>query len=385
MKYDVVVIGGRVAGSTAAYHAARLGLSVLLLERNPEIGTPVQCAGGVSDSFFKSTGLKPLPEFTCTRIRAAAVNGPLGARIVTENPVVRGYILERKSFDKYLALRAAEAGADVLTMSIAGDLIFREGSVSGVMFRGPDGVQEVECGMVIAADGVQSSIARKAGLETGFRPADLCSCVQYEVAGMDVDPETMEFYFGSRFAPSGYLWVFPKGEGRANVGLGIRRKSCSERGPLSYLNRFMEERGFKRIEFNAGAVPVCGPIERTFTDGLLVVGDAAGQVDPLTGGGIHLAAECAKIAGEVAAEAIESGRVDGRFLSRYEMRWRKKIGKNLERSLKFRKILDGLGDEELDALLRSLEGKDLSSISKISLLRILKDYPSMLRILRDIL
>lgn len=385
MKYDVVVIGGRVSGSTAAYHAARLGLKVLVLERNPEIGTPVQCAGGVSDTFFKSTGLKPLPEFTCTRIRAAAVNGPLGASILTRNPIVRGYILERKSFDKYLALRAAEAGADVLTMSMAKDLIFREGSVGGVVFRCPDGVHEVECGMVIAADGVQSSIARKAGLETGFRPGEICSCVQYEAAGVDVDPETMEFYFGSRFAPSGYLWVFPKGEGRANVGLGVRRKNCSERGPLSYLNKFMEDRGFKRIEFNAGAVPVCGPIEKTFTDGLLVVGDAAGQVDPLTGGGIHVAAECAKIAGEVAAEAIESGRVDGKFLSRYEIRWRKKVGKNLERSLRFRKILDGLSDEELDSLLRSLEGKDLSSISKISLLRILKNYPSILRTLRDML
>lgn len=75
MKYDVVVIGGRVSGSTAAYHAARLGLKVLVLERNPEIGTPVQCAGGVSDTFFKSTGLKPLPEFTCTRIRQLQLTG----------------------------------------------------------------------------------------------------------------------------------------------------------------------------------------------------------------------------------------------------------------------------------------------------------------------
>ncbi|MGB9837881.1 NAD(P)/FAD-dependent oxidoreductase [Methanothermobacter sp.] len=385
MRYDLVVVGGRVAGSIAAYHAAKKGLRVLMLEGNPEIGTPVQCAGGVSDSFFRSTGIKPLPEFTCTRIKAAAINGPYGASITTRNPMIRGYIIERKIFDKYLALRASEAGADVLAGSRVKDLIFHDGSVSGVKFRGPDGTHEVESDIVIAADGIQSGVGRRAGLDTRFRPGELCSCVQYEAAGVDVDTETIEFYFGSRFAPSGYLWVFPKGDGRANVGLGVRRSSCSEVGPLMYLNRFMSDKGFKRIEFNAGAVPVCGPIERTFTDGMLVVGDAAGQVDPLTGGGIHVAAECAKIAGEVAAEAVEHGRFDGKFLSLYEKKWRSKVGRNLERSLRFRRALDALDDEELDALLRSVEGKNLSSISKISLLRVLKDYPSMLRVLKDIL
>ncbi|QHN08355.1 NAD(P)/FAD-dependent oxidoreductase [Methanothermobacter sp. THM-2] len=385
MKYDLVVVGGRVAGSIASYHAAKNGLRVLMLERNPEIGTPVQCAGGVSDSFFKSTGIKPLPEFTCTRINAATINGPYGASFTTRNPIVRGYIIERKIFDKYLALRAAEAGADVLTASNVKGLIFHEGSVSGVTFRGPDGTREVESDIVIAADGIQSGVGRMARLDTRFRPGKLCSCAQYEVAGFDVDDETMEFYFGSTFAPSGYLWVFPKGDGRANVGVGIRRTRCSDNGPLHYLNRFISGKGCSKLEFNAGAVPVAGPIRRTYTDGLLVAGDAAGQVDPLTGGGIHIAAECAMIAADVAIEAVESQRTDSSFLSKYEGIWRDRIGKNLDRSLKFRKVLDGLSDDELDELIGSFDGKDLNSISKISLLQVLRYYPKILGMLKNML
>ncbi|MDI9615435.1 NAD(P)/FAD-dependent oxidoreductase [Methanothermobacter sp.] len=385
MKYDLVVVGGRVAGSIAAYYAAKNGLQVLMLEGNPEIGTPVQCAGGVSDSFFKSTGIKPLPEFTCTRINAASINGPHGASITTRNPIIRGYILERKVFDKYLALRAAEAGADVLAGSRVKDLIFQDGSVSGVKFRGPDGTHEVESDIVIAADGIQSGIGRVAGLDTRFRPGEVCSCAQYEVAGFDVDDETMEFYFGSAFSPSGYLWVFPKGDGRANVGVGIRRRRCFDNGPLHYLNQFISRAGCSKLEFNAGAVPVAGPIRKTYTDGLIVVGDAAGQVDPLTGGGIHIAAECAIIAADVASDAIESQRTDAAFLSKYESTWRERIGKNLERSLKFRKVLDGLSDDELDSVIRSFEGKDLNSISKISLLKILRDYPGILKMLKCML
>ncbi len=385
MKYDLVVVGGRVAGSIAAYHAAKNGLRVLMLEGNPEIGTPVQCAGGVSDSFFRSTGIKPLPEFTCTRINAAAINGPYGASVTTRNPIIKGYIIERKIFDKYLALRAADSGADVLAGSRVKDLMFHEGSVSGVKFRGPDGTHEVESSIVIAADGIQSGVGRMAGLDTRFRPGELCSCAQYEVAGFDVDDETMEFYFGSTFAPSGYLWVFPKGDGRANVGVGIRRTRCSDNSPLHYLNQFISRAGCSKLEFNAGAVPVAGPIRKTYTDGLLVVGDAAGQVDPLTGGGIHVAAECAMIAADVATEAVESQRTDSGFLSKYESTWHERIGKNLERSLKFRKVLDGLSDDELDSLIRSFEGKDLNSISKISLLKILRDYPGILKMLKCML
>ncbi|MDI9618107.1 NAD(P)/FAD-dependent oxidoreductase [Methanothermobacter sp.] len=385
MKYDLVVVGGRVAGSIAAYQAAKNGLQVLLLEGNPEIGTPVQCAGGVSDSFFKSTDIKPLPEFTCTRITAATINGPYGASITTGNPIIRGYIIERKIFDKYLALRAAEAGADVLAGSRVKDLMFHEGSVSGVKFRGPDGTCEVKSGIVIAADGIQSCVGRMAGLNTRFRPGELCSCAQYEVTGFDVDDETMEFYFGSVFAPSGYLWVFPKGDGRANVGVGVRRTRCSDNGPLHYLNRFISRAGCSRLEFNAGAVPVGGPIRKTYTDGLLVVGDAAGQVDPLTGGGIHVAAECATIAADVATDAIESQRTDAAFLSKYEDTWREQIGKNLDRSLKFRKVLESLSDDELDTLIGSFDGKDLNSISKISLLKILRHYPKILKMLKNIL
>ncbi|MBC7099914.1 hypothetical protein H5T52_12570 [Candidatus Bipolaricaulota bacterium] len=116
----------------------------------------------------------------------------------------------------------------------------------------------------------------------------------------------------------------------------------------------------------------------------MVVGDAAGQVDPLTGGGIHIAAECAKIAGETASEAIEMGRADAEFLKRYEKRWYRRVGANIKRSLKYRKILNQLTDEDINKLVESLKGGELNLFST-SLLRLVKDYPNILRILKEIL
>ncbi|MBC7089309.1 MAG: NAD(P)/FAD-dependent oxidoreductase [Methanobacteriales archaeon] len=384
MKYDLIVVGGRVAGSISSFHAAREGLDVLMVEKNPEIGTPVQCAGGVSDTFFKSMKIKPLAQFTCSRIRGACIHAPSGASFLTDDPIIKGYIVERKIFDKYLAIRAAEQGTEIMLNTIAKDLIIKDGKVGGVIVKKDGQTFDICSDIVIAADGIQSKIARKAGLDTRFRVDEICSCAQSEMVGVNIKKEIMELYFGNRTAPGGYLWVFPKGEERANIGVGIRRRKWNAKSAQYYLKRFTSKLDATEIEFNIGAVPIGGPVKRTYTDGLMVVGDAAGQVDPLTGGGIHIAAECAKIAGEIASEAIEMGRADAEFLKRYEKRWYKRVGANIKRSLKYRKILNQLTDEDINKLVESLEGGELNLFST-SLLRFVKDYRNILRILKEIL
>jgi len=146
------------------------------------------------------------------------------------------------------------------------------------------------------------------------------------MVGVNIKKEIMELYFGNRTAPGGYFWAFPKGEERANIGVGIRRREWNAKSAQYYLKKFTSKLDATEIEFNIGAVPIGGPVKRAYTDGLMVVGDAAGQVDPLTGGGIHIAAKCAKIAGETALEAIEVGRTDAEFLKRYEKRWYRRVG-----------------------------------------------------------
>jgi digeranylgeranylglycerophospholipid reductase len=382
MNYDVVVVGGRVSGSIASMYASKNGANVLMIEKHQEIGTPVQCAGGVSDSFFEKIDIKPSSEYTLARVCGATIYSPDGNSVSSKNKILKGRVLERKNFDKNLAIQSANAGTEIMLKTTVKGLIRENGQVTGVVAKHLGKTIEIPTKIVIAADGIESNIAQSYGLESRFNPKDICSCAQFEMVGLDVDPEMMKFYFGQEIAPGGYAWIFPKGDDRANVGLGIR---SSQGTAYNYLQKFAEKLGGKKVEFNVGAVPVGGPIPKTYGNGLIVVGDAAGQVDPVTGGGIHVSAECAKIAGIVAAEAIQKEDYSEKSLKNYEKVWKKQVGKNLEKSLRFRKIFDKLDDEDINNLLKSAQNNNFDSISKLSILKLLKGYPELLKLLRSIL
>ncbi|MCK9152170.1 geranylgeranyl reductase family protein [Methanobacterium alcaliphilum] len=382
MNYDIIVVGGRVSGSISSLFASKNGADVLMIEKHQEIGTPVQCAGGVSDSFFKHMEMDPLSHNICTRVEGAKINTPDGNSISAKNKGLYGYILERKLFDKDLAIKSADAGTDIMLKTTLKDLIIENGTVKGVVVRHNGELIEIRSKIVIAADGVESQTAKKAGLDTHFKIEDLCSCAQYEMVGLDVDTNLMEFHFGSNISPGGYIWIFPKGGNRANVGIGVRN---SPGNAHYYLQKFISQLNATPVEFNVGAVPVGGPVKKTYTDGLLVVGDAAGQVDPLTGGGIHISAKCGKIAGEISAEAIKKEDTSSKFLKKYENSWKKNVGSGLEKSLKYRKIFDKLTDEDLNNLLKAIQDQNLDSVSTFSLLKMVKGYPQLLKLLRSIL
>jgi digeranylgeranylglycerophospholipid reductase len=262
------------------------------------------------------------------------------------------------------------------------DLIIRNGKVSGVIAKHLGKTMEIEADVVIAADGIESNIARMAGLNSLWNINDMCSCVQYKMVGVPTDPNYMQFYFGNEIAPGGYVWIFPNDNGVTSVGIGVR---SSKKTAYEYLNSFISRFNGKIIEINVGGVPVSGNIKKTYTDGLMVVGDAAGHVNPITGGGIDLAASCAKIAGLVAADAIKSGDTSSKFLKRYEKLWKEEIGDLMKSSIKYRKVFDKLNDKELNALAKFMKGRDLDNITTKSLLGLLKDSPSLFRLLKDVI
>jgi digeranylgeranylglycerophospholipid reductase len=195
------------------------------------------------------------------------------------------------------------------------------------------------------------------------------------MVGIDVkSPEVMEFYFGSKITPGGYAWIFPKGEEMANVGIGILGDRMW-RPAIEYLKNFVDSRPELRdgrvIEINGGGVPVGGPIPKTVKDNLLIVGDAARQVNALTGGGIDSAMRAGDIAGEVAAKAVAEGEVSEKRLMEYEKRWRKQMEKRLERYLKAKDVLLSMSDEELDKLAKALQGVEFDKISLTDMLKVL--------------
>jgi len=384
-KYDIVVVGAGPAGSMAARAAAREGASVLLFDKRRELGVPVQCGEALNEDVLKELDIRLDPRWALSKTNAVKLVSPSGIEVrIAERKVVGkiGYILDRKIFDKYLTTLAAKGGADIMVGTLVDGLILEDGKPKGVRVRGANGRLEVRAEVIIAADGVGSRVARWAGLNTYLKLDDIETGVQFQMVGINFEsPSMMEYYFGNKIAPGGYCWVFPKGEDMANVGLGILG-SRAERRPIEYLRDFVARmpslsKG-KIIEINAGGVPVGGPIKQTVKDNLLVVGDAARQVNALTGGGIDSAMRAGNIAGEVAAKAVAEGDTSEKRLSEYEKRWRELMGKRLERYLKAKNVLVSLTDDDLDRLAKALSEVKFDKISLTDMLRVLiKAHPKL--------
>ena len=343
--YDVAVVGAGPAGSVAAWEAATRGLQVLLLEKRQEIGSPVRCAEGITRRAV-ARFLPPDPAWISAEVSRVSIAVARDGHEQTWQPEVpaeaspdSGYILERRVFDRVLAEHAAQAGARVLVKTSAVGLLREGGQVVGLRAAGPWGARDIAARVVIGADGVESRVGFWAGLETTLPSRDLMSCAQFLLAGLDIDPHCTYYYLDEALAPGGYAWVFPKGNGRANVGLGVQA-DLATRPPAELLTRFVEThpslaRG-SMVTFIAGGVPVALPPVPLVADGCLLVGDAARQVDPLTGGGIASGMSAGRLAAQVVAEAIHAGDTSSASLRRYQTQWAEGIGRTLERNYRLR-------------------------------------------------
>jgi digeranylgeranylglycerophospholipid reductase len=339
-RYDLVIVGAGPGGSMAAWTAADLGLSVLLLEKRQEIGSPVRCAEGVPSESLAEF-LEPQPAWIAAEVNEAQIVTRVAGREVQrwQGAGGLGYILERRIFDRALAERAAGAGAEVRVKTAVTALLQEGGRVCGVVAEQQGEPVEIAADVVIAADGVESRVAVWAGIDTQLPLEDTMVCVQYLLSGIDWDPCCLGYWFGEEIAPGGYAWVFPKGDGRANVGLGIQA-DLGDRMALAYLDRFVDGEpalaAGSPVTLIAGNVPVALPARQLAADGLMLVGDAARQVDALTGGGIMNAMTAGRLAARVAAEALEDGDVSVRTLARYQERAHEAIGTRLARSYRLR-------------------------------------------------
>ncbi|MGZ7047888.1 MAG: NAD(P)/FAD-dependent oxidoreductase [Methanobacterium sp.] len=377
IETDVLVIGAGPSGSSAAKHAAMGGARVLMIEKKSEIGAPKRCAEGVSKDGLINLGIEPSSRWVTSEIEGVRLVSPGGIDVWLNQDTVKlpemGYVVERKVFDKHMAMDAARAGADIMLKTLAKGLERKDGHV---IVKAEKMSQEIEikAKIVIGADGPESRVGRWGGLRTATKPKDMESGAQFEMVGLEMeDPNSLEFYFGS-VAPGGYAWVFPKGEDIANVGLAII-STLTDKSAYEHLVDFVKTcpttKNATAVELNVGGDPVGGIIKKISADNLLVVGDAAGMVNPLTGGGIISGMQGGLIAGEIATAAIEDGDVSAKRLSEYDERCRKEIGDSFKKYMKARDYLESLSDEELDSIAKAFNETEFERISTTELLKVL--------------
>ncbi len=366
-EYDVIVVGGGPGGSLAARTAARRGLDVLLIEKRQEIGDPVRCAEGVGKAGLAEF-MDPDPRWICADIKQARIYSPDGTVVeLTEKMAGNevGYVLERKIFDREVAKTAARAGAEVQVKTQATGLLVENGNVVGIRGKQRGTEFEARAKVVVGADGVESKVGRWAGINTALKLKDVETCAQFLMTDIDILPTSCDFYLGSRYAPGGYVWVFPKGPREANVGMGMLGSHYKGRHPIQYIRDFVDWKfpNGKIIETVVGAVPVSGMLPRLSTGGLVLVGDAGHVSDPITGGGIINAMASGRIAGDVLAECIAAGDVSGKALAKYDRTVREELGKSLDKNYKIKEVVTKVSDRTMDVAAHSLQGVEFENVT----------------------
>jgi len=364
--YDVIVIGAGPAGSTTAKFTLKNNkkADVLVLDKHAEIGSPKRCGEGLGARAFRELNIPKDPRFINKEIYGFVVYSPNRTLVKVRYDNSSGYIIERKIFDKFLASESARAGAEVCS-NVFASLWKENGKILGVKAKEFGEERKIKAKIIVAADGVDSRIARDAGINSTLNPIHLDSCIEYEMINIRIDePDLIHLFMGNKIAPRGYLWIFPKDDDRANVGIGILGNETKT--AKYYLDKFIKEHEFLEkgsiLEVNVGAVPVGGLLKELVKENVLVVGDAARQVNPLHGGGIYEAMSAAKIAGEKIAKVIEENNT--LILKDYEREWWSTHGEKLKKVLKIRNFAEKLSDEDMNYLAKIWSGEDLTELSR---------------------
>ena len=366
---DVVVIGAGPGGGSAALHAARAGLSTLILEADPEVGTPVHCGECLSDLAVQNLDLE-IPD----RVKALDVKGirvifPDGTKkLLTE----QGYVLEKHLFERWLCEEAEKKGAELLLkhrVTSMERVYNSENQFTNWKIDGRGDEFPIQCTAIIDGSGVSGAAAKL--LDMGG-DVEVIAGFQYEMLDVPNDGY-LDFYLWPKYSPHGYVWMIPKEGGRANVGL----VTTDKKGAIKYLESFIEDtyladkptanppwrvQGTKVRPFG-GTIPISGPRTTTVGDGILLVGDAAGFTSPLFEGGTHLALWSGREAAQTIAAAIKENNLSNKRLMAYERSWKKRFPP-YNKILKGKTALYDLTDDEMSVMARCLP-EELGNMSPL--------------------
>jgi len=344
--HDVIVAGAGPAGSSAARAAALEGASVALLEREGEVAQSVRTSGVTWMDAIEEFGI---PRECYHPVRNYAMFSP-GNEVVVRDSRPRAAVLDVRRTYRWLASRAAGAGAELLTGTAVSGAILEGGAVRGVRA----GRKEFRAGVTVDATGFHSAVARGAGLVGPWRRFGVGA--EWEARAEGAEEGTWWLMVGSEYSPAGYAWVFPLGGGMVRIGVGIAKPESAE-DPAARLARLLERRPgplarlgrIETAEYHYGIIPNGGAARRTVHDGLLMAGDTAGQANPIVLEGIRHAIRYGASAGRTAARAAASGDASAEAMRGYEEAWRREIAARIRAASRVQDRWLGLDDAAWDA------------------------------------
>ena len=349
--FDVIIAGGGPGGLSAAQAAAERGARVLVLEQGEEIGSPTRTTGG---SFVKDLQLLGIPTHLYHPIHQCRFVSPNNEVVFRyKNPVT--CVTDVRGLFQFLAVRAIEVGASIRLGTTAVEPITDGDVVKGVRTKSTIyGDEVLTSSVLVDATGYRASLLRKAGVSPGFKRFGVGS--EFDLYAPDFDQSEAVLIVGTQIAPAGYAWAFPWGNGRVRLGVGIIHADSDEH-PDRYLKKLLGDAsrfGMKLskaqpLEYHYGLIPSDGLLEPLVGNGVLGVGDAAGQASALVGEGIRWAIKAGQMAGQIASEAVAAGDCSAKFLQRYQRQWKSTYGSNLHIAHEINKKMSQWDDAKWDA------------------------------------
>ena len=357
LNFDVVVVGGGPAGSSAAHMAAKSGCTVALIEKEKEIAETVRTSGVTWISDIKKFGI---PEECYNPIKKFSFCSPKNS-VKISGEIAKAAVLDVRKTYRFLANRAKTSGSELFTSTNVTEVLKdNSGKCSGVIAK-LDGKQiQFNSKVVIDASGFVSVIAKELGYVTQWKKFG--AGAEFEVKTEKLEHDNWWLMVGQEYSPAGYAWIFPTSKDTARIGVGIG-KPDSDVDPTVRLNELLEKKlgpikdlgNIEKIEFHYGLIPNDGVSRKTVYDNLILVGDSAGQANPLVLEGIRYAIRFGEVAGQVAADAIKNGDTTEMSLSPYEKEWKRAIESKINSAGKVQNRWVGLTDDEWDKELSIIE------------------------------
>ena len=353
-KFDIIVIGGGPSGLSAAYHAAGYGLSVALIERKNTFGVPVACAEGISKTGLEKH-FKPKSNWICSEIQGVRLFAPSGKNFLVEHPGA-GYVLNRPVMEKDLAGMVEEQGVKIFKntglMKIIGD-----DKVEKIIAKKDGEYVGFDAKYYIGADGVAGLCSRWTHPENILNDDGFNSCAQVLLKSDNIEPDIVEMHWGNEIAPGGYIWIFPKGDSHANVGIGIVPSFANGKSSKAYLDNFLKRkyRDFEIVERRDGLVPMEKRLSPIGRSNMFLVGDTARLTNAISGAGIDSAFYSGKLAAQIIAEMFDS---PTEYIHKeYEKCWHDSYGKQLDLYVRIRKGIIRMTDSEFNSIATLIESR----------------------------
>ena len=349
-NFDLVIVGGGPAGSSAAFEAAKRGISVALLEKEESIAQTVRTSGVTWIQNIKEFGI---PDDCFNPITNYSFCSP-NNEVTISDVVPRAAVLDVRKTYRWLAQQAEKEGAEIFVKTNINNVIKNDnGDIIGVTGTNPQGEIEFNSKVVIDASGFPSTVCKAMNFAPQWKRFG--AGAEYEVKAENVDKDTWWLMVGQKYSPAGYAWIFPVSKDIVRIGVGIGKPE-SPVDPTERLKELMENKvgpieklgKITPIEFHYGLIPNDGLSRKTVYNNLILVGDSAGQANPLVLEGIRYAIKFGRVAGRVASEAIKEGKTDEKALEPYEESWRKEIQSKINSAGKVQDRWIGLSDEDWD-------------------------------------